>query len=131
MYRPQDQTKQNVWITVEVAQTRSSIHRWEVCLITWPQTHGSQPSVTQLDLRDVQILENPPILARYFAFQYTKYPETQVVLYWFETSIFMTNNTAEQKHVKISLIAYPDTPQEIAEAENQLLPFARAIVNYW
>jgi len=87
--------------------------------------------VTQLDLRDVQILENPPILARYFAFQYTKYPETQVVLYWFETSIFMTNNTAEQKHVKISLIAYPDTPQEIAEAENQLLPFARAIVNYW
>jgi uncharacterized membrane protein YraQ (UPF0718 family) len=33
--------------------------------------------------------------------------------------------------VEISLIAYPNTPQDVATVENELLPFATAIVNYW
>jgi hypothetical protein len=82
-------------------------------------------------LRDVQIQDNPPITARYFAFQYIGYNETQVVLYWYEPSTFVTSNTVEQKEREISLISYSETPQETAEAENAMLPFAKAITCYW
>jgi hypothetical protein len=128
---PKDETKPPIYVAVEIASTLSSLHRWETCLITWPQTHGYQPKVTQLDLKDIQILQNPPIIARYFAFQYTSTNQTQLVLYWYETATFTANNTAQQKHVKISLIAYPKTPEEITTIEDQLLPVAEAIANHW
>jgi exosortase/archaeosortase family protein len=131
LYNPQDRTKENVWASIEVAQTSSSLHRWEVCEITWPISQGYEPNVVQLDLRDIQILENPPIMARYFAFQYKSSNDTQVVLYWFETSTLMINDTLEQKQVKISLISYPNSPQEIEETENNLMNFAIAIAGYW
>ncbi len=130
-YTPLDKTKAPIYVTIEIATAKSSLHRWETCLITWPQTHGYQPKVTQLDLKDIQILQNPPIIARLFAFQYTKTNQTQLVLYWYETSTFKTNTTSQQKHVKISLIAYPKTPEGITTIEDQLLPVAEAIANYW
>jgi exosortase len=124
-------TKTIIYVAIEIAQTTSSLHRWEACLITWPLTHGYQPKVKQLDLKDIQILQNPPIIARYFAFQYTKTNQTQLVLYWYETSTFKTNTTSQQKHVKISLIAYPNNPEEIPTTEKQLAPIAGAIANHW
>lgn len=130
-YIPIDKTKAPIYVAVEIAARRSSLHRWEACLITWPLAHGYQPKVTQLDLKDIQILQNPPITARYFAFQYTKTNQTQLVLYWYETSTFKANQTAQQKHVKISLIAYPKTPEETTTIKNQLLPIAEAIANHW
>lgn len=120
-----------VWVGIEIAETTSSLHRWETCLITWPQTHGYQPKVQQLDLRDVQILQNPPVIARYFAFKYTNYNETQVVLYWFETSVFTINNASSTKQVEISLVMHPDSSQDVSASEEKLLPFAIAIANYW
>jgi exosortase len=131
LYNPQDRTKENVWAAIEVAQTSSSLHRWEVCEIIWPTSQGREPNVNQLDLRDIQILENPPIVARYFAFQYKGFNDTQVVLYWYETSTLMINDTLEQKQVKISLISYPSSPQEIEKTENDLMNFAPAIAGYW
>jgi exosortase len=131
LYNPQDGTKENVWAGIQVAQTRSSLHRWDYCEITWPISHGYEPSVQQLDLRDIRILENPPIVARCFAFQYKSSNQTQVVLYWFETSALVLNNTLEQKQVEISLISYPESPQEIGETENNLMNFAVAIAGYW
>jgi exosortase len=131
LYNPQDRTKENVWASIEVAQTSSSLHRWEVCEITWPISQGYEPNVNQLDLRDIQILENPPIVARYFAFQYKDSNDTQVVLYWYETSTLVLNDTLEQKQVKISLISYPPSQQEIEQTENNLMNFATAIAGYW
>jgi len=131
VYTPLNGTDEPIWVAIEIASATSSLHRWETCFITWPQTHGYQPKITQLDLKDTQILENPPLTARYFAFQYTKTNQTQLVLYWYETATFKTNTTVQQKHVKMSLITYPDTPQNVTEAENRLLPFATAIANHW
>jgi exosortase len=130
-YTPQDTEKATIFVGLEIAQTRAPLHEWEVCLITWAQTHGYQPSVEQLDLRDVQILQNPSIIARYFAFKNKGDNQTEVVLYWYENTIFTTNGTSQQKYVKISLIAYPSSAQDIPSLENELLPFATAIVNYW
>lgn len=130
-YTSPNGTDQPVYVGIEVAQTTSSLHRWESCLITWPQTRGYRPKVTQLALEDIQILQNPPIIARYFAFQYTSYNQTQAVLYWFETSLFSYNGTTQQKHVEISLIVYADSPQNVTEMRNKLMPFATAIAAYW
>jgi len=125
-YRPTDKPKTTVWVTIEIAKTRSSLHPWEVCLITY-----GEGKVTQLSLRDVQLLQNPPITARYFAFQDIKTNVTQVVLYWYENAHFNTGSSVEQEHVKISLIAFAKTPEDIPAIEEQLLPFGIAIANYW
>jgi hypothetical protein len=128
---PNQENLTPVWIGLEVASTINPLHRWETCLVTWPQTHGYQVKVTQLDLKDTQILDNPPIIARYFAFQTLIDNQTQLVLYWYETCTFTINNATQQKHVKLSLITYPATPQDVPNMENQLLPIAEAIANHW
>lgn len=129
-YYPPDKTKELVWVGVEIDSAFYRLHHWERCLISWQLEQDKPALVTQLDLKDIQIQENPPVIARYFAFQWIKTKQTQVVLYWYETAEFVTNGTAQQKNIKISLITYPDTPQNITEAEN-LLPLATAIVEHW
>lgn len=130
VYFPSDTTKDPVWVGVEIGSATSMLHHWEGCLISYPLSHGRSAHVTQLDLKDIQIQQNPPVIARYFAFQWVQTNKTQVVLYWFETAKFMTNNTVQQKNIKISLVTYPDTPQNLTEAE-ELQPFASAIANHW
>jgi len=130
LYAPIDtsinQSNKPIWVTIEIASTRSSLHGWETCLIEW----GMRP-VTQITLKEVQLIENPPIFGRYFVFQYITTNETQAVLYWYETTAFEVNATSQQKHVKISLIAYPDNLENLTSLENQLLVIATAITSYW
>jgi exosortase len=129
-YEPLDKRKELVWVTVEIGSATSMLHSWEFCLISWPISIGQPAVATQLDVKDIRIQENPPIFARYFAFRWVETNQTEVVLYWFETARFMTNATAQKKQLKMSLITYPDTPQNITEAED-LLPFATAITKHW
>jgi len=130
-YSPINQSKEPVWVAIEIASTLSSLHRWETCLITWPLTKGYQPKVTQIELKDIQLAENPPIISRYFVFQYIATNETQAVLYWYETATFTVNSTSQQKHVKISLITYPESIEDLPDIENQMIPIATAITTYW
>ncbi len=130
-YTSSNREKPTVWVALQIAPSVTSEHRWETCLINYPLSQGLQTGVNQLDLRDVQLQDNPPITARYFAFQYKNTNQTQVVLYWYQTATFNTNSSAEQKSVMISLIMYPSSPQNVSEAENQQLLMAQAINNYW
>jgi exosortase len=130
-YSPENQNTETVYVALEIAQTTVPLHRWEVCLITWPETQGSQAYATQLDLRDVTIMQNPPIVARYFAFQYKSGSQPQVVLYWYASAILTINNSTEQKQVKISLLAILENPNDIPRVENRLLPIASTIAEYW
>ena len=131
LYSPINQSKESIWVTIEIAQTRSSLHAWETCLITWPLSHGYQPKVTQIELKAAQLIQNPPIISRYFVFSYTATNLTQAVLYWYETATFTVNSTSQQKHVKISLIAYPRNMKDMPNIENQLVTTATEIANYW
>lgn len=130
-YLPTNNVNETIWVAVEIGSSNAKLHRWEVCLISWQIRHERPALVTQLDLKDIQIQENPPIIARYFAFQWVKTNQTQVVLYWFQSSLFKVNSTgAQEKQVKISLITYPNSPENITKLE-ELLPIATAIVQYW
>ena len=118
-------------VTLEIGSTLSAVHRPEISWIIWPQRMGRQPQAIQLDLRDVQLLQNPPITARFFAFEHPGYNQTQVMLYWYEQAIFETGSSLEQKYVKITLIVDTYNPQNFSKIENMLLPFGEAIANYW
>jgi hypothetical protein len=71
------------------------------------------------------------VIGRFFAFQYTTTNATQAVLYWFESSMFAANGTSEQKHMKISLITYPERLEELPSIENQTVALATKIASYW
>jgi exosortase len=134
LYAPQKQAsnpKDPVTVAVEIASTRSSLHRWEYCLVTYPTLKGYRPKAEQIELKDVELTQNPPIIGRYFVFNYTPTGTVQAVLYWYETATFKTNSTTQQKNVKISLIAYPENMEDLPKIESQLVNIARAIVNYW
>jgi exosortase/archaeosortase family protein len=130
-YDPTDETANSVSVAIQIASSPTLQHRWETCLVNFPLSQGDEATVTQLDLRDIQLQENPPMTARYFAFQYKADNQSQVVLYWYETATFDTNGTAQTKSVMMSLIMYPKDGQSIQECENQELPIAQAINNYW
>jgi len=120
-----------IWVGIEIGSAKGILHPWEVCLITWPQTHGYEVRVTQLDLRDIHILDNPPLSARYFVFQRNDSNETQVILYWYTRSIFKTAEGHQEKWTKISVIQFTYDPEEYRAIEEELLPVAKAIANYW
>jgi exosortase/archaeosortase family protein len=130
-YRSMDPKLTTVWVALELATTTGPLHRWETCLINYPISQGLQPKVTQLDLTDIQTQANPPIIGRYFAFQYLSTNQTQVVLYWYETASFNVDNQTQQKHVKISLVIYPNSGEDVKQYEELLLPIARQINDYW
>ncbi|MGB9841312.1 MAG: exosortase/archaeosortase family protein [Candidatus Bathyarchaeales archaeon] len=131
IYVPHNESQKPVWVSLEIASARSSLHRWEVCLITYPLSQGWKPKVSEIELREIQLSENPPLISRFFVFQYTKTGLIQAVLYWYESATFNVNGTLQQKHIKLSLIAYPDSMEELAEIENQLISLATPIANYW
>ena len=94
-YIPNDQNNKTFWVGIELASTRSPLHPWEICLITYWTDQGAEPKATQIALEDVELLENPPLIGRYFEFKWLDPKEaeknpTQAVLYWFESSIFKT-----------------------------------------
>jgi exosortase len=130
-YGSSNTTKPTVWVAIELASTLGPLHRWETCLINYPLSQGLQPKVSQLDLTDIQTQANPPIVGRYFAFQYHTTNQTQVVLYWYETATFSINGTSEQKQVKISLVTYPKSTSQVPQDKRLLLPIAKEINDYW
>ncbi|MGA2681025.1 MAG: exosortase/archaeosortase family protein [Candidatus Bathyarchaeia archaeon] len=130
-YNSPNDTTLTVWVALQIAPSVTSEHQWETCLINYPLSQGDTATVNQLDLRDMQIQDNPPMTASYFAFQYKDTNATQVVLYWYEIATFDTNGTAETKSAMISIVMYPSSPQNLMGAEAQELRFANAIINYW
>jgi exosortase len=129
-YTPPDSASETVFVAVEIGASRSTWHTWEASVIIWPQQPSRPPQGIQLDLREVQLLNNPPLIGKYFAFQQTASNTTQVVLYWMESAFFDIGSSSEQKYVKISLIVFPKN-SSIQETEALLYPFAEEIINFW
>jgi hypothetical protein len=130
-YYPYNDSEEVIYVTIEIASTASSLHRWETCLITTPLERGYQPQVRQIELTDVLLVDNPPIKGRYFAFQYTSTNHTRALVYWFETSQFKTNMTSEEKHVKISVISDPNSLDDVPRMKAIVMEFSEKIAGHW
>jgi exosortase len=96
-YISSDQGKPIIWIGIEIGASMNNLHPWEVCLITWPESKGREPGVEKLDLTNIQILENPPLTGRYFAFRYFDSDTIQSIIYWYSQAQFETDAGYERK----------------------------------
>ncbi|MEM2561768.1 MAG: exosortase/archaeosortase family protein, partial [Candidatus Bathyarchaeia archaeon] len=129
-YFPRNLTKPVVYVLIGVANSISNLHNWEVCLISLPMAQGKYPLVSVLESRDIQLLEDTPIVARYLVFR-NQENYTQITLYWFERASFKTGVTVQQKYVRISLIILTRESTKYSHYENILLDFGRIIASYW
>ena len=129
-YFPINYSKPTVYVSINVANSISNLHSWEVCLITWQMAHGRYPLVKVLDSREIDLLEGTSIIARYLAF---KAPQnyTQITLYWFERATFDTGVSVGQKYVRISLIILTYESTNYREFEDELLSMGKTIASYW
>lgn len=131
LYIPENKNNKPIYVSLEIASTIFVLHRWETCLIRWPVKEGLEARATQIELKDYQLVDNPPLIGRYFVFEMHATNETQAVLYWYETATFIVNSTSQQKHVKISLVIYPEENEELNSIEKQLLTNAKKIAQNW
>jgi exosortase len=129
-YLPLNASTPTVYVDIGVADSLTSLHNWEVCYVTWQTAQGHLPMVSVLDSRDVQILENPPLIARYFVFE-SPNNYTQVSLYWYEKALFNTGLTVEQKFVRLTLMILSTNSTAYPMHEENLLTFAQSISAYW
>lgn len=129
-YMSQNISNPTVYVLVGVASSITNLHSWEVCLVTWQTARGHQPLVNVLESRDIQIMQNPPITARYFVFQHPA-NYTQVTLYWYQKALFKTGLTIESKYTRISLIILTKNPNDYPKLEQKLLNMGQSIAAYW
>jgi exosortase len=119
-----------IYLLLGVADSLVNLHNWEVCLVTWHTAQGKPPLVSVLDSKDVQILQNPPTIARYFVFQ-SPLNYTQATLYWYEKALFNIGTTVLQKYVRISLIILTTPQSSYQEFEERLLAVGPLVAEIW
>ncbi len=129
-YIPLNMSTPTVYVDIGVADSITNLHNWEVCYVTMQISQGRQPLVSVLDSRDIQIVENPPIIARYFVFDSLE-NYTQITLYWYEKALFNTGLTVESKYVRISLLILAPDSTTYPIHEETLLQFALSISTFW
>jgi len=121
-----------VFVTVQISVSR---HTWEGSLITY-----GHPPVTVLDLKDIRILENPALNARFFAYQRSNSNTTEIVLYWFERVPFKINSIWDMRNVQISLwsTSYDlaragliSGADDLAGTQKVYLGISQIIASYW
>ena len=127
-YVPNDRSEDTIWVLIEIASIRTSLHRTEACLVKW---YAAGEKVEELVLRDYQLVDNPPVVGRFCVFRYTRSDTNQTVMYWIQTSPFSINSTIVERYVKISLVTYPASLDQITDSENRLLSFAESVTDYW
>ena len=129
-YFPVDTSTPTIYVLIGVANSISNLHSWEVCLISWQTAQGQYPLVSVLDSKDVKLLEDIPIIARYLVFQ-NQENYTQITLYWYEKATFQTGITTQQKYVRISLIILTRNSINYQQHEDKLLEFGKTIASHW
>jgi exosortase len=129
-YKPQNSSKPQIYVIVGVATSVSSLHNWEVSLIAWRIAQGLPPLVTLLDQGDVQLTENPRIIARYIVFQHPS-NYTYVALYWYQRALFKTGLTIEPRYVRINLLVITKSPNDINQILEKLKIVGQEIAAHW
>jgi len=121
-----------IFVSIQVSVSR---HTWESSLVTY-----GRPPVTVLDLKDIRILENPTLNARFFAYQRPDSNITEIVLYWFERVPFKINAIWDMRNVQISLWATSydlaragliSSAGDLAGVQKVYSEISRIIASYW
>ena len=98
--------------------------------MTYQTAQGEYPIVDIYDSREIQLLQDPPLIAKYFVFD-SPGNYTQITLYWYEKATFKTGLTVEQKYVRISLIILTQDSGAYPKFEEELLAMGAIIATTW
>jgi hypothetical protein len=145
IYLPQNSSEEHlqVMVNVNIANSWSVFHPWEVSLISWPQKHDLLPRATQIHdesirPRRVNLLDNPPIIGLFSAFRDPNLSSNRTLialelgpLDLKESAISNSTLDPERKYAKIAIYTLTQDPEHFYEVEDVLLPFGEAIVNHW
>ena len=129
-YFPENLSEPIVYAVAGVSSSISKLHSWEVCFITYQTAQGQYPLVDVYDSRDIQLLRDPPLMAKYLVFD-SPDNYTQVTLYWYAKATFKTGLTVEQKYVRISLIILTQNSADYSQFEEELLATGQIIAAAW
>jgi hypothetical protein len=129
-YFPSNASEQAVYVVVGVSGSISTLHSWEVCFVTYQTAQGQYPIVDVYDSREIHLLQDPPLVAKFFVFDS---PEnyTQTTLYWYTKATFKAGLTVQQKYVRISLIILTQDSEGYSKFEEDLLAIGQEIANTW
>ena len=122
IYSHNDYRQTPIWVVLEIAKDWGVLHRWEVCL-------GDQPTNIKIDLKKIELWENPPIIGRYYAFQGSE--SIQTTLYWYERFLFEVEQGFEKKYIKTSLIVFTDDLEKTLELDDSLSTLAKKVIDHW
>ncbi|MBN1244246.1 exosortase/archaeosortase family protein [Candidatus Bathyarchaeota archaeon] len=129
-YFPSNISDQVVYAVAGVSSSISNLHNWEVCFAAFQTAQGQSPLVKVHDSRDIQLLEDPALIAKYFVFD-SPDGYTQITLYWYEKATFKTGLSVEQKYVRISLIILTQNSADYPQLEEELLAIGQVIATTW
>lgn len=129
-YFPENMSEPVVYTLVGVSNSISTLHNWEVCFVTYETFQGQSPVINVYDSREIQLLQDPPLIAKYFVFD-SPNNYTQVTLYWYTKATFKTGLTVEQKYVRISLVILTQNAADYPQFEEELLATGQLIATKW
>ena len=129
-YFPVNRSTLPVYLLVGVSTSVSNLHNWEVSLIAWQIAQGLPPLANLLESSDIQLTENPRIVARYLVF---KHPSnyTYVALYWYQRTMFKTGLTVEPRYMRINLLYLTTNPNDAPTLKEELITMGQSITTYW
>jgi exosortase len=129
-YFPENVSDPVVYAVVGVSSSISNLHNWEVCFVTFQTAQGLNPMVQVHESREIQLLQDPPLIAKYFVFD-SPDNYTQVTLYWYTKATFKTGLTVQQKYVRMSLIILTQNSAGYPQFEEELLAIGHVIATTW
>lgn len=129
-YLPQNTSTLPVYVIVGVANSISNLHNWEVSLIAWQTAQGLPPLASLIDAGDLQLTENPRIIAHYLVFLHSS-NYTYVALYWYQTALFKNGLTVEPRYVRINLLVLTTNPKDSSKLMVHLQGMGKKIAVFW
>jgi len=125
-----------IYATVQISAT---IHTPEGSLITHPLLTG-YPTATVYEDKDLQILNNPPLVGKMFIYDRVGSNLTEADFYWNIRSYFNFGSYSDFRNVQIGLWGYTESlasaglipnATDYAGIANLYVPLAREIADYW
>jgi len=129
-YLSQNSSSLPVYVIVGVSTSLSNLHNWEVSWIAYRVAQGQPPLVTSLESMDIQLTENPRIIARWLVFQHPS-NYTYIALYWYQQALFNTGLTVESRYIRINLLVLTKNPNDATQYKEKLISMGQSVVAYW
>lgn len=129
-YLSQNSSSLPIYVLVGVSTSLSNLHNWEVSWIAYRVAQGLPPLVTSLESADIQLTENPRIIARWLVFQHPS-NYTYIALYWYQQALFKTGLTVEPRYIRINLLVLTRNPNDASQFKEKLVSMGQSVVAYW